>query len=382
MKITHWYKRIGAALLASGLLAPGDARAVNIPLADASFEDYVVPTSSPAAGYAYAGIVNPHYRPTSAWISRPGAGNYQDGGPTGSNWLYNASYAEAAHPTTKRAAPRTGNQAMHGDGGHVSGQVVNSVFEAGKTYTFSIYAQGDNDAQLLGIPLGWQSRVFLFIYDGDLYGNDISGPGDHREAVREESLTFDADENDPQSPNFTYFPHDRFAPPEPVPPEGTTMTPGDFVNRSPSWSAAQSRAGWQQISVSLKVLPSAEAVGHKIGVAFKMFADGAVDDASLKAVDFLADLNNDLAINSADWVLQRNNMHTDLSAFTLAEKYAHGDLTGDGFNNYDDFLAFANSYDAANGAGAFQALVGVPEPAAGALAAAAGVLVLRRRRSR
>jgi hypothetical protein len=380
MKITHWYKRIGAALLASGLLAPAGARAVNIPLPDASFEDFVVPTSSPAAGFAYAGIVTPRYRPTSAWVSRPGAGNYQDGGPTGSNWLYNASYAEGAHPTTKRAAPRTGNQAMHGDGGHVSGQVVSSVFEAGKTYTFSVYAQGDNDAQLLGPPFGYQSRVFLFIYDGDLYGNDIT-PGVHNEAVRELSLTYDEDENNPLSPNFTYFPHDRFAPPEPVPPDGATMTLGDFVNRNSSWNAAQSRAGWQPISVSWKVLPSAAEVGHKIGVAFKLFADGAVDDASLTATDSLADLNNDLAINAADWALQRNNMHTDLSAFTPAEKYARGDLTGDGLNNYDDFLAFANSYDAANGAGAFHALVGVPEPATAALAAATGALMHVRRRS-
>jgi hypothetical protein len=195
--------------------------------------------------------------------------------------------------------------------------------------------------------------VWLYIYNGDL---PFTEP---------DSLTFK-----------------RYAPPEPInPPNPTPITPGDFINRPLGATPAQSRAAWQQISISWKVLPGAAEVGSPVGVAFWMADDAGVDDASLTAVDFLADLNNDLAINSADWVIQRNNMHTDLSAFTLAEKYAHGDLTGDGLNNYDDFLAFANSYDAANGAGAFQALTGVPEPAAGALAAAAGALGLRRRRS-
>jgi hypothetical protein len=159
------------------------------------------------------------------------------------------------------------------------------------------------------------------------------------------------------------------------------MTPGDFVNRNPSWNAAQSRAAWQQISVSWKVLPGAAEVGHNIGVAFSLFDDSAVDDAALAVVESLADLNNDLVINAGDWAIQRDNMHTDLSALTPQEKYAHGDLTGDGLNNYDDFLAFANSYDAANGGGAFQALIGVPEPATAALAAAAGALMLARLRS-
>jgi hypothetical protein len=375
MKITRWYQRLGAALLACGLLSPAAAQAVNIPLGDPSFEAYAVPTTGPTAGYAYAGLTSFNYRPTSPWISRPGAGNYQDGGPTGSNWLYNATYAEVVNINHKqRAAPRTGNQAMHGDGGHVSGQVVNAVFEAGRTYTFSVYAQGDADTKIIS-PVGSDARVFLHMYDATLLGNDIGSDGEDFEVVRESSLTYNEEEDNPLSPEFTYFPHDRFAPSEPIPPDGTSMTAGNFVNRDPNWTPAQSRAAWQKIAVTLKLYPGQAAVGHQIGVSFKLFADGAVDDAALSVEGHLGDLNGDLLMTPADWTVQRNNMHTDLSSFSLEERYQHGDLTGDGKNNYDDFVAFAKSYNTANGAGAFQIMSGVPEPASGALAAAAGIML-------
>jgi hypothetical protein len=363
MKISNWCKKACLAVVAAGWFVPESIAQVNIPLGDPSFEDFQVPTTSPAAGYAYAGIVATHYRPTSDWISRPGAGNYQDGGPHGSNWLYNAAYAESASPARKRAAPRTGNQSMHGRG-FVSGQKLDAVFEAGRTYTFSMYAQGDDDALLLGPPFGWQSRVFLMIYDGSLYGNDVGPSGEDFEVLVQNSLTYDPDEYDPMSSDFTYFPHDRFAPDEPIPPDGTTIHPGDFVNRPVGASAAQSRAAWQQISVSWLVFPGSPEVGKPIGVAFQAFEDGAVDDASLSVLG-PGDLDGDVDMDAADWNILRSSQHGDFTGLTDQEKYLAGDLNADGFNNHADFVLFKNAFDQANGPGSFVAmLTSVPEPSA------------------
>jgi hypothetical protein len=354
------------------MLAPEHAQAINVPLADPSFDAFAVP----AIGYAYANT----YIPTSAWIGRPGAGNYQNAGPHGSNWIYNAAYAEAG-AVTKRPAPRTGNQAMHGRG-HMTGQKLATTFEAGATYTFSVYAQGDNDAELLGTPYGWQSRVFLHIYDASLYGNDLGPNGEDFEVTGGNSLTYNEDEYNPISPSFTYFPHDRFAPSEPIPPDGAQTHPGNFVNRPNGATAAQSQAAWQKISISHLVLPGSPEVGKPIGVAFQAFQDGAVDDASLTKVG-PGDLNGDLALNSLDWSILRTNQLADLSSLPAAESYYLGDLNGDGQNNHADFLIFKTSYDATNGGGSFAAMVAsVPEPSAALLAVLAGAGVLARTRKK
>jgi hypothetical protein len=234
MKISNWFKSVPAVLVAAGLWIPNVAYGVNIPLADASFEDYVVP----AAGFAYAN----QYRPTSGWVDDldSPAGYTQD--DAASNWLYNAAYGEssAAH---RRAAPRTGNQAMHGFTQY-SAQETSAVFEAGKTYTFSIWAQGDIDATT-GPGTGGSSRVFLYIFDGSLPFSEGN------------SLTFQ-----------------RYAP-----------DTGDFVNRDPSWSPAQSQAAWQQISLKYDVLAGSPVIGHPVGIGFWGADDNSVDDASLEVTE-------------------------------------------------------------------------------------------------
>jgi hypothetical protein len=230
MKIGNWFKSVPAVLVAAGLWIPNVAYGVNIPLADASFEDYVVP----AAGFAYAN----QYRPTSGWVddldSPPG---YTQDNAT-SNWLYNGAYGES-NATHRRAAPRTGNQAMHGFTQY-SAQETSAVFEAGKTYTFSIWAQGDIDAVTAAGSLG-SSRVFLYMFDGSLPFSEGN------------SLTFK-----------------RYAP-----------DTGDFVNRDPSWTPAQSQAAWRQISLSYSVAVGSPAIGHTVGVGFWGADDNSVDDATL-----------------------------------------------------------------------------------------------------
>jgi len=231
MKISNWCKKLSAALVAAGVMIPTASYAINIPLGDASFENYVVP----ARGYAYAADPLGAYRvappPLSAWVddldSPPGY--TQDN--SASNWLYSAAYAEATM-FTKRPAPRTGNQAMHGLFNY-NAQETSALFEAGRTYTFSIWAQND---ELLNETNG----VFLYIFDGTVPFSDAN------------SL------------------------------EGALFTA--INQRGAGMTAAQSQANWTQLSISHSVSAGAPEIGHPVGVGFFLRKDSAVDDPSLTSV--------------------------------------------------------------------------------------------------
>ncbi|MBN1852539.1 MAG: hypothetical protein JW829_07430, partial [Pirellulales bacterium] len=56
---------------------------------------------------------------------------------------------------------------------------------------------------------------------------------------------------------------------------------GDFINRTPGSTPAESQAEWTQISIRHTVGSGVPEIGHPIGVAFWAAADGAVDDAIL-----------------------------------------------------------------------------------------------------
>jgi hypothetical protein len=223
MKINNWCRQLAATLVAAGLWAPTTAYAVDIPLGDPSFETYVVP----AIGYAYAD----DYRPTSPWVddldSPPGY--TQDN--AASSWLYNAAYAENP-ANSRRGAPRTGNQAMHGLFNY-SAQETSAIFAAGRTYTFSLWAQNDE-------VLNDTNGVFMYIFDGTVAFSDANSLA---------SILHTA------------------------------------INaRQVGMSAAQSAANWTQISVSHTVAPGAPEIGHPIGVGFFARRDSAVDDATLSFV--------------------------------------------------------------------------------------------------
>jgi hypothetical protein len=103
--------------------------------------------------------------------------------------------------------------------------------------------------------------------------------------------------------------------------------------------------------------------GGDDGVAFKDF-QVTVSSPNLLLGDF--DMNG--TITSADWVILRASQRANLSGKTHEQAYFMGDLTADLVNNHADFAAFKTIYDAANGAGAFDAmLTAVPEPATSAL---------------
>jgi len=227
MKITNWRRKIAASLVAAGMIAPASAFAIDIPLGDPSFEAYVVP----GRGYAYAADPLGAYRPTSPWVDDLDnvPGYTQD--DAASNWLYTAAYAEAT-TFTKRPAPRTGDQAMHGLFNY-SAQETTAVFEAGLTYTFSLWAQNDED-------LNETNGVFLYIFDGAVAFSDANSlSGQLHTAINQ---------------------------------RGTGMT------------ASESQANWTQISVSHTVAAGAPEIGNPVGVGFFLRKDSAVDDASLTAV--------------------------------------------------------------------------------------------------
>jgi len=227
MKVTNWRRKLIASLVAAGTLAPAAGYALDIPLGDPSFENYVVPATP---GYAYAVPPNGSYRPTSPWVddldSPPGF--QQDAGS--SNWIYNSNYAETLS-ASPRPAPRTGNQAMHGLDGNFNGQKLANVFEADKTYTFSVWAQND-------VLLDQGDGVGLFVFDGNVPFTTTSALG---------------------GANFT-----------------TTV-----AHRTAGMTAAQSQANWGKLSVKYTAFTGDPQVGHPIGVAFRAFRDSAVDDATL-----------------------------------------------------------------------------------------------------
>ena len=75
-----------------------------------------------------------------------------------------------------------------------------------------------------------------------------------------------------------------------------------------------------------------------------------------------SDLDFDDGVDLADWSIFLAHSFTNLSGLSRAEAYARGDLDGDGDNDRADFLLFKSDFNAANGAGAFEAAVlGVPE---------------------
>lgn len=232
MKVTNWRRKIMESLVAGGVLIPSASYAIDIPLVDPSFDVYTVP----ARGYAYATNPLGAYRPTSAWVddldSPPGF--TQDNGE--SNWIYNAAYAEG-EAFTRRPAPRTGGQAMHGLVGNFNAQELTNVFEANKSYTFSLWAQND-------VLLNETNGVGLYIFDGNVTFNPI-GSG--------------------------FLATNLF----------TTSIP----QRTAAMTPAQSQANWAQISVTHTVVPGAPEIGHPIGVGFRGFKDSAVDDATLASND-------------------------------------------------------------------------------------------------
>ncbi len=96
----------------------------------------------------------------------------------------------------------------------------------------------------------------------------------------------------------------------------------------------------------------------------------------------LADLTGNGAVDSLDWQAFKAAFNSgDVSGLTSLAAYKSGDINADGASDYDDFLAYRNAYDDANGEGAFAAMIAsVPEPSSLLLLAFGGLALMFRRR--
>lgn len=296
MKVTNWCKKLMMSIVAGGALAPALCQAVDIPLGDPSFELYPVPASP---GYAYAVEPFGAYRPTSPWVddldSPPGF--QQDAGS--SNWLYDANYAENASATNKRPAPRTGNQAMHGLDGNYNSQKLVNVFEADKTYTFSVWAQND-------VLLDQGDGVGLYIFDGNV-------PFSAANSLSKNSFT-------------------------------TTV-----AHRTDVMSAAQSQANWGKLTVKYTAFAGDPQVGHPIGVGFRAFRDSAVDDATL-SVDPASSTLLTLEVNTTNGQVRvRNQTGATVNIDYYEIKSTSGALNAVAWNSLQE--QNLPGYPAGNGTG-------------------------------
>jgi hypothetical protein len=75
------------------------------------------------------------------------------------------------------------------------------------------------------------------------------------------------------------------------------------------------------------------------------------------------DLNGDGAFTSTDWTTFLANHGANLAGQLPAVAYQKGDLDGNLTNDYADFVIFKSAYNAVHGAGSFELMSGVPEPA-------------------
>lgn len=81
------------------------------------------------------------------------------------------------------------------------------------------------------------------------------------------------------------------------------------------------------------------------------------------SLSLVADIDANGLIDVVDWGILRSNQHTDLTSLSSDAAWRLGDLNGDFRNDYNDFAQFKTMFDGVNGAGAFAAMVAVPEPA-------------------
>jgi hypothetical protein len=90
-----------------------------------------------------------------------------------------------------------------------------------------------------------------------------------------------------------------------------------------------------------------------------------------------SDLDFDGDVDVSDWIEFASHHFENLSGLTTAQAAVLGDLDANLTNDYDDFLLFQADYDAANGLGAFAAmLAGVPEPSSATMLVLAGCAIV------
>jgi hypothetical protein len=118
------------------------------------------------------------------------------------------------------------------------------------------------------------------------------------------------------------------------------------------------------------------------GEALRHFDDSFVRPGEL-APPVLGDLTGERVVNIQDWLAFKAAAAFNLSGVDNETAWLHGDFNLDRQHTLGDVLLFRQYYEAAVGVGSFDAIAGVPEPAAVLLVAAcAAPLAALRRRGR
>jgi hypothetical protein len=86
------------------------------------------------------------------------------------------------------------------------------------------------------------------------------------------------------------------------------------------------------------------------------------------ALSLAGDFDANGLIDVADWGILRANQHTDMTGLSSDAAWRLGDLNGDFRNDFTDFAQFKTMFDGVNGAGAFAAMLAVPEPVGAVIA--------------
>lgn len=107
-------------------------------------------------------------------------------------------------------------------------------------------------------------------------------------------------------------------------------------------------------------------------------SDGSIGTAPVSYIGtapLRSDLNGVGGIDSTDWQMFLAGSGSTFTGQTKVQAYLQGDVNGDGVNDFADFRLFKSDYDAANGAGAFLAMLSVPEPSSLVLISGAIVML-------
>jgi hypothetical protein len=157
---------------------------------------------------------------------------------------------------------------------------------------------------------------------------------------------------------------------------------GDLISISGAWDFGEvwSRTPFEDIQLEI-LLDDGTVLSTAAGDILIEYTGDAVAVGDIAGA---GDTGPDGTIDIVDWLRLRGNVGTNVSSLSLAEAYLRGDLNGDLAIDANDYILFVSAYDAANGMGAFQAMVAqVPEPTAGVLAAfGMGLVVFRKSRNR
>lgn len=110
---------------------------------------------------------------------------------------------------------------------------------------------------------------------------------------------------------------------------------------------------------------------YLVAIAVDPRQGGSQDARIIRLLDapLFGDLNDDNMITTLDWTLFKAGQGADFTDLLPSESYYLGDLNGDLDHDLSDFWLFRTAYDDFNGAGAFAAEIGVPEPTGAVLAA-------------